>query len=132
MYQMLDYNKLARDQVSRLCERDQENPNTINGFDGEFAFSDHKLVPESLRDFLVESYPRKESFWKIPLNEINSLLNAAWQGPGSLPRIRMYTVQLKEISRNGAPVAPVTDTTTPEEFMAARRHHSREDLPDDD
>jgi len=35
----------------------------------------------------------------------------------------MYTVQLEETTRLGSPVAPVTEDTTVEEFVAARENH---------
>lgn len=128
---MLDHNKLAIDQVTLWNKRDSDDENSINGFNGEFAFTDHSLVPEALRALVIETYPRKESFTKVPLKDINALLNSVWQGPGSMPRIVMLTHQLREIARRGSPVSPVTEETTVEEFCEARSYHSSEDIVDD-
>jgi len=115
-----EYCKIAIHQVELAAAMPTDEPDKINGFEGEFAFSDHNLVPDCLRDFLVESFPKRDAFKKIPLEDINGLLNAVWQGPGSMPLIKMYTVQLRETWRRGSPIAPVTEDTTVEEFIAAR------------
>lgn len=116
------YCNIAIQQVNMAANLPADEPDKVNGFEGEFAFSDHNLIPECLRDFLVESFPKRDAFKKIPLEDINGLLNAVWQGPGSLAKLKMYTVQLQETSRRGSPVAPVTEDTTVEEFIAAREH----------
>jgi len=115
-----EFRNIAIHQVRMAAELPTDEPDKVNGFEGEFAFSDHNLVPECLRDFLVESFPKRDVFRKIPLEDINGLLNAVWQGPGSMPLIKMYTVQLRETYRRGAPIAPVTEDTTVAEFIAAR------------
>jgi hypothetical protein len=118
-----EFRNIAIHRVEMARDLSTDNENTVNGFDGEFAFSDHNLVPQSLRDFLMESFPKRDAFRKIPLEDINGLLNAVWQGPGSMAKIKMYTVQLEETTRLGSPVAPVTEDTTVEEFVAARENH---------
>ena len=118
-----EFRNIAIHQVRMAAELPTDNENTVNGFEGEFAFSDHNLVPECLRDFLVESFPKRDAFRKIPLDDINGLLNAVWQGPGSVSKLKMYRTQLEETNRLGAPVAPVTEDTAVEEFIAARENH---------
>jgi len=118
-----EFRNIAIHRVEMARDLSTDNENTVNGFAGEFAFSDHKLVPECLRDFLMESFPKRDAFRKIPLEDINGLLNAVWQGPGSVAKIKMYTVQLEETTRLGSPVAPVTEDTIVEEFVAARENH---------
>jgi len=115
-----EFRKIAIHHVRMAAELPADEPDKVNGFDGEFAFSDHNLVPECLRDFLMESFPKRDAFRKIPLDDINGLMNAVWQGPGSMARIKMYTAQLQEIARLDAPVSPVTEDTTVAEFIAAR------------
>jgi len=128
---MLNHNKLAVDQVSWWAEQPADDENTVNGFQGEFQFTDHKLVPDALKDFVVESFPRKEGFDRVPLTDVNAVLNTAWEGPGSMPRIVMLTTQLRETARRGSPVKPVTEDTTVAEFCEARSYHSDEDIVDD-
>jgi len=118
-----EFRNIAIHRVEMARDLSTDNENTVNGFTGEFAFSDHKLVPECLRDFLMESFPKRDAFRKIPLEDINGLLNAVWQGPGSMTKIKMYTIQLEETTRLGSPVAPVKEDTTVEEFVAARENY---------
>jgi len=65
-----------------------DNPFTLNGFDGTWNFSDHRLIPESLRNFILESFPKIEKFRRIPLEDINKLMNDVWEGPGSMVKIQ--------------------------------------------
>lgn len=127
---MLNHNKLAVDHVTWWSEQPTDNENSVNGFDGEFNYSDHKLVPQTIRNFVIENYPRKESFDKVPLETVNELMNSAWRGPGSMARIVMLTTQLREVERRGSPVAPVTEDTTVAEFCKARGYHSDDDIAD--
>ena len=62
-------------------------PYTLNGFSGTWNFSDHNLIPESLINFIMESFPKEEKFKRIPLEDINALMNDVWEGPGSMPKI---------------------------------------------
>jgi hypothetical protein len=64
-----------------------DNPFTLNGFKGTWAFTDHNLIPDALRNFIWESFPKYERFRRIPLDEINALMNDVWEGPGSMPKI---------------------------------------------
>jgi len=64
-----------------------DNPFTLNGFKGTWAFTDHNLIPEALCNFIWESFPKYERFRRIPLDEINALMNEVWDGPGSMPKI---------------------------------------------
>ena len=118
-----EFRNTAIHEVRMAAALPTDNENTVNGFAGEFAFSDHNLVPECLRDFLMESFPKRDAFRKIPLDDINGLLNAVWQGPGSIAKLKMYRTQLEETNRLGSPVAPVTEDTTVEEFIAARENY---------
>ena len=62
-------------------------PYYLNGFNGTWAFTDHKKVPQGLRDFLMECFPKVTRFSRIPLDEMNEVMNDVWEGPGSMPKI---------------------------------------------
>ena len=62
-------------------------PYTLNGFNGTWNFSNHNLIPESLINFIMESFPKEEKFKRIPLEDINALMNDVWEGPGSMTKI---------------------------------------------
>ena len=64
-----------------------DQPYTLNGFNGTWNFSNHNLIPESLINFIMESFPKEEKFKRIPLEDINALMNDVWEGPGSMPKI---------------------------------------------
>ena len=68
-----------------------DQPWTLNGFNGTWNFSDHALIPEALKNFIFEFFPKIEKFKRIPLDEINTLMNDVWEGPGSMVKIeRIY------------------------------------------
>ena len=73
-----------------------DQPWTLNGFNGTWAFSDHNLIPEALRNFINESFPKIEKFKRIPLEAINELMNDVWEGPGSMPKIQSLTNELRK------------------------------------
>jgi len=69
------------------ADQPTDNPHTLNGFAGTWQFSDHKLIPEGLRNYIFENFPKHERFDRIPLDEINNLMNEVWEGPGSMAKI---------------------------------------------
>jgi len=73
--------------VDYWASQPTDQPWTLNGFNGTWSFSDHKLIPDGLRNFIVASFPKIERFNRIPLEEINKLMNEVWEGPGSMPKI---------------------------------------------
>lgn len=70
-----------------------DQPWLLNGFKGTWAFSDHDLIPEIIREFLLEKFydrlgeTRKGHIKSIPLDEINAAMNEVWEGPGSMRKI---------------------------------------------
>ena len=76
-----------------------DQPWLVNGFNGTWNFTDHDLIPGALRNFIVESFPKIERFKRIPLDEINTLMNDVWDGPGSMTKIHRLYVE-KVASRN--------------------------------
>ena len=72
-----------------------DNPYYVNGFNGTFAFSEHKLVPEPFRNFIVESFPKIDRFRRIPLEDINTLMNDVWEGPGSMVKIERLLADMR-------------------------------------
>ena len=80
-----------------------DQPWTLNGFNGTWNFSDHALIPEALKNFIFEFYPKVERFKRIPLDEINKLMNDVWDGPGSMVKVEkiyheMRNARLNQIS----------------------------------
>ena len=56
------------------------------GFKGTWNFSDHNLIPEIFHGFLQRHF-RQYKIRRIPLHQINDILNELWEGPGSLEKI---------------------------------------------
>ena len=80
-----------------------DKPWLVNGFKGTWNFSDHNLIPDVLRNFIWASFPKHERFRRIPLDEINALMNEVWEGPGSMSKIeRLYQEMRDERIRSGA------------------------------
>jgi len=77
-----------------------DKPYTLNGFNGTWNFSDHNLIPEPLRNFIIEMFPKIDKFKRIPLEDINALMNDVWEGPGSMPKL-MRLIQESRAARIG-------------------------------
>ena len=72
-----------------------DQPWLVNGFTGTWNFSDHDLIPDTLRNFIVESFPKVERFKRIPLDEINALMNDVWEGPGSMVKLERLVAEMR-------------------------------------
>jgi hypothetical protein len=85
-----------------------DQPWLLNGFNGTWAFSDHRRIPEALLEFLLEYYRnrlgdmRKHHIKSIELDEINELMNEIWDGPGSMAKIvsQMYEMRHNRLEDN--------------------------------
>lgn len=71
-------------------QQSTDQPWLVNGFNGTWAFTDHDLIPNSLNNFIMESFPKIERFKRIPLEDINALMNEVWEGPGSMVKIQKF------------------------------------------
>jgi|TARA_R110000803_G_scaffold20150_6_gene52132 hypothetical protein len=83
-----------------------DDPNTINGFNGTFAFSKHSRIPQGIVEFLLEHFHKQCSSSKtanskknhieaIELDEINELMNRIWDGPGSMNKLATLTNEMR-------------------------------------
>jgi len=64
-----------------------DQPGLLNGFNGTWKFSDHSKISSELRNYLMEAFHPVEKFKRIPLDDINTLMNEVWEGPGSMVKI---------------------------------------------
>lgn len=83
---MIEHAILKQKTHDYWATRPTDVSNSLNSFDGEFAFTEHDLVPELIAD-LVLSQRNEDKFLKIPLSAVNDIANAFWEGPGSCARI---------------------------------------------
>mgnify|MGYP005634152163 FL=1 len=82
-----------------------DDPQTINGFNGTFAFSEHSRIPQGIVEFLLEHFHKKcfktAHSWKkdhieaVELDEINELMNEIWDGPGSMNKLATLTNEMR-------------------------------------
>ena len=79
-----------------------DNPYLLNGFNGQFKFNDHSLIPQELSEFFHEYYRNKlkegrsrRHIEQIELDELNTLINKLWDGPGSMSKIVRMKYKLK-------------------------------------
>jgi|TARA_R110002124_G_scaffold285655_1_gene464474 hypothetical protein len=63
-----------------------ENPHHPAGFNGTFAFSTHKFIPQVFHAFLQRHFGQYR-IQRVAIEDINQLLNELWEGPGSLEKI---------------------------------------------
>jgi len=83
-----------------------DKPHLLNGFNGTWAFSDHNLIPEVVRNFIIEAFPKVEKFKRIPLEDINALMNDVWEGPGSMPKLIKMTTEMQLSRKKGIDLSP--------------------------
>ena len=82
---MLDMTQSVEEKIA-FYEKDIDNRFSVNGFQGTWAFSDHSLIPQVFNGFL-QRYYGVARIKRIKLDDINTLLNELWDGPGSLAKI---------------------------------------------
>lgn len=80
----------------------REQEHGLNSFDGEFAITAHELIPRPLRQFIQLSFGSAR-ITRIPIEDINDLLNSVWEGAGSLSRIFELEQMLMNSTVNFAP-----------------------------
>lgn len=82
---MLDEAKIMNDSIE-FYKQDIDNPHSVNGFRGTWKFSDHTLIPNTLHGFLTR-YFGVGKLRRVPLEQINKVMNEVWEGPGSLEKL---------------------------------------------
>jgi hypothetical protein len=82
---MLNNEKMLEDKIE-FYKRDIDNPFSVNGFRGTWQFSDHTLIPDTLYSFLSR-YFGTAKLRRVPLEDINKLMNEVWDGPGSIEKL---------------------------------------------
>jgi len=113
--------------ISTYWERQPtDDPHTLNGFAGTWNFSDHRLIPESLRNFIFESFPKIEKFRRIPLDDINALMNDVWEGPGSMQKIQNLYNEMRA-ERYGKADVGLKTRMSPEDFAKVPDYSEDED-----
>jgi hypothetical protein len=76
---MLDTVALTEQSIEHWRGRYVDNPMHINGFVGEFAFSDHDLVPEIVQTLVLYT-TKYERFRQVPLEEVNRIARDVHEG----------------------------------------------------
>ena len=99
-------------------QKDIDNPFTVNGFKGTWQFSDHSLIPDTLVGFLLRSFGVGR-LKRIPLEDINKLMNEIWEGPGSLEKV--FRLQY-EMEATGKKIA-----LDPRDFPKSKKDDEEED-----
>lgn len=106
---MLDHAKIVSDKIE-FYRRDIDNPYSVNGFRGTWQFSDHNLIPDVFNGFL-QRYFGQYRIRRVPLAQINEVLNQYWEGPGSLEKIFKLEEEMrangKDVKFTSADVAAI-------------------------
>jgi glucan phosphorylase len=84
----------ARHRTAFWAKQPIDDPQTIAGFNGTFAFTNHLLIPQGVTEFLLEHF-HKKCFQAIELDEINELMNEIWEGPGSMNKLATLTNEMR-------------------------------------
>lgn len=109
------YNRLkfAESSAAFWDSQDTTNPVTLNGFAGTWDIKDHTLIPQALLDFINESFYGYTRIKRIPLEEINNLLNEVWDGPGSMSKIVRMTQEKRTLREMDEVKDPLKNYETP-------------------
>lgn len=81
--------------VEYWAKQPTDQPWLLNGFNGTFAITDHNGVAEELQNYVLECFPKVERFKRIPMEDINRVLNEVWEGPGSMVKVIERTHELR-------------------------------------
>jgi hypothetical protein len=93
---MFDHKLHAEDSASRYWDRQPtDDPHTLNGFAGTWNFSDHRLIPEPIANYLLEVFHKYDRLSRVPLEDLNNEINNIWEGPGSMGKVIRLTGSLR-------------------------------------
>ncbi len=120
---MFDYQKACEDKISFYSKPEfVEDPQHPAGFRGTFKFSDHKLIPDVYHGFL-QRYFGVLRLSRVPLEDINKVMNETWEGPGSLAKLFNLEEQMRIDGR--------TLSITPMDYVKSKKS-SRDEEEDED
>ena len=96
---MLDRTLGLQQKIAYYQNRDLDNPHSLNGFRGEFNFTDHSLVPEEVRNLVMHS-TKHERFRQVPLSTINQIAREVHGGePGFIVRATERILELYKLKQ---------------------------------
>lgn len=98
---MQNWKATAEDAIRYWNEQPTDNPNSLNGFDGTWNITDHDLIPNSLQDFVSEMFYSATRLDRVPMANINELLNDVWDGPGSMPKLIVLMFNSRSARQKG-------------------------------
>ena len=121
---MYDFEKALSTKIAFYNQpRFLDDPYHPAGFKGTFAFSSHNLIPDVFHGFLQRHFGHYR-IRRIPLVDINNILNELWEGPGSLEKIfrleEDMRVSGKDVKFSSADLAVM---------KAKQKEEEEEDLP---
>lgn len=100
---MLDTVAITQDRIEFWKDRQLDNPYHLNGFVGEFAFTDHDLVPEEVQT-LVLYLTKYERFRQVPLDTVNAIareVHGDRRAPGFVVRALERILAVKQARAAG-------------------------------
>lgn len=86
---------MTYDQAAYWDNQPTDQPWLLNGFKGTWNFSDHKLIPGPIASFLSEYFYGYERLARVPLEEINKVMNEVWEGPGSMGNLVRMAAKIR-------------------------------------
>lgn len=116
---MYDYAKQLESKIEFYSRPElTEDPYSVAGFRGTWQFSEHSKIPDVLHGFL-QRYFGYMRLSRIPLDQINKVMNEVWEGPGSLPKIFRLEDQMRA---DGKPVH-----MTPADYVKSKKYEESEE-----
>ena len=90
-------------------KQDTTQPYLMNGFNGPFKITSHKLIPLPLRNYLAEYFYSYNKLSRVPMDDINQALNKVWKGPGSMTDLINATNEMKINRLSSNPTTKLTE-----------------------
>lgn len=98
---MLDHIENSKLSLDYWERQPTDQPWLLNGFKGTWAFSDHSKIPGELNNFLLEAFHPIERLKRVPIEDINKLMNEVWEGPGSMSKIVRIAAEMRASRQAG-------------------------------
>ena len=131
---MYDYVSAFNDKIAFYNQPQYlDDPYHPAGFKGTWAFSNHSTIPEIFHGFLQRHFGQYR-IRRIPIKDINEIMNEVWDGPGSLEKIFSMELEYmqsgKEVKFTASDIAAIkakSDTDIEDEVPASNTETEYDD-----
>ncbi len=95
---MLDLDEITDGRIAYYA-KDVDTPYYVNGFNGTFAITEHRRIPEVFLGFLQRHFGVIR-LSRVKIEKINEVLNEIWEGPGSVEKVLRKEMELRHSGKD--------------------------------